>query len=93
MLFSVIKSNHFKVFLIVTCVINASQGALNIFKKPLDSLDIKYGTFSEELRLQMLAEAKEMFYFGYNNYMAYAFPMDELNPLLCCGRGPDYENP
>jgi hypothetical protein len=41
----------------------------------------------------MLAEAKKMFYFGYDNYMEYAFPMDELNPLLCCGRGPDYENP
>ncbi|KAJ9583476.1 hypothetical protein L9F63_022184, partial [Diploptera punctata] len=25
--------------------------------------------------------------------MTYAFPMDELNPLLCCGRGPDFENP
>lgn len=93
MLFWLIKSNHFKVFLIVTCVINTSQGALNIFKKPLDSLDIKYGSFSEDLRLQMLAEAKKMFYFGYDNYMTYAFPMDELNPLLCCGRGPDYENP
>lgn len=93
MLFWLIQSNHFRVFLIVTCVINTNQGALNIFKKPLDSLDIKYGSFSEDLRLQMLAEAKKMFYFGYDNYMAYAFPMDELNPLLCCGRGPDYENP
>jgi mannosidase alpha-like ER degradation enhancer 1 len=93
MLFRDIKSKHFFVFLIVTYVVSAIHGALNIFKRPLDSLDIKYGSFPEDLRLQMLAEAKKMFYFGYDSYMAYAFPMDELNPLLCCGRGPDYENP
>lgn len=93
MLFRYIKSNRFFVFLIITYVINVIHGSLNIFKRPLHSLDIKYGSFPEDLRLQMLAEAKKMFYFGYDNYMAYAFPMDELNPLLCCGRGPDYENP
>jgi mannosidase alpha-like ER degradation enhancer 1 len=93
MVFQRIESNCVNVFLIATCVINVSYGTLNIFKKPLDSLDIKYGSFPEDLRLQMLAEAKKMFYFGYDNYMAHAFPMDELNPLLCCGRGPDYENP
>lgn len=93
MVFQRNENNCLNVFLIVTCVINVSHEALNIFKKPLDSLDIKYGSFPEDLRLQMLAEAKKMFYFGYNNYMAHAFPMDELNPLLCCGRGPDYDNP
>jgi hypothetical protein len=25
--------------------------------------------------------------------MKHAFPLDELNPLHCNGRGPDYENP
>lgn len=34
-----------------------------------------------------------MFYFGYDNYMNHAFPMDELNPHDCNGRGPDYDNP
>ncbi|KAM4582783.1 ER degradation-enhancing alpha-mannosidase-like protein 1 isoform 2-T2 [Fundulus diaphanus] len=37
--------------------------------------------------------AKEMFYFGYENYMKYAFPEDELNPIDCEGRGPDVLNP
>uniref|UniRef100_T1IJL9 alpha-1,2-Mannosidase n=1 Tax=Strigamia maritima TaxID=126957 RepID=T1IJL9_STRMM len=41
----------------------------------------------------MLKEAKEMFYFGYDNYMKYAFPKDELDPIHCTGRGPDLENP
>jgi len=36
---------------------------------------------------------KKMFYHGYDNYMLHAFPMDELNPLDCNGRGPDHENP
>ncbi|KAL3104431.1 hypothetical protein niasHT_028948 [Heterodera trifolii] len=38
-------------------------------------------------------QAREMFFFGYNNYMKHAFPMDELDPIHCIGRGPDYENP
>jgi mannosidase alpha-like ER degradation enhancer 1 len=55
-------------------------------------LDNKYGSFPDELRLQMLEKAKEMFYYGYDNYMNHAFPMDELNPIKCCGRGRDYDN-
>lgn len=53
----------------------------------------KYGHFSERERLEMLEETKKMFYFGYDNYMRYAFPKDELNPIHCNGRGPDRENP
>lgn len=59
----------------------------------LGTLQHKYSYFPESLRLRMMNETKKMFYFGYNNYMNLAFPLDELNPLLCKGRGPDYENP
>lgn len=41
----------------------------------------------------MLEETREMFTFGYDSYMKYAFPKDELDPIHCTGRGPDYENP
>lgn len=34
-----------------------------------------------------------MFYFGYDNYMNFAFPKDELDPIHCTGRGPDHDNP
>ncbi|KAI8849007.1 glycoside hydrolase [Chytridium lagenaria] len=34
-----------------------------------------------------------MFYHGYDNYLKHAFPKDELNPILCSGRGPDYSDP
>ncbi|ELK15172.1 ER degradation-enhancing alpha-mannosidase-like protein 1 [Pteropus alecto] len=34
-----------------------------------------------------------MFVFGYDNYMAHAFPQDELNPIHCRGRGPDRGDP
>ena len=33
----------------------------------------------------MLEKAKEMFIFGYDSYMTYAFPMDELDPIHCKG--------
>ena len=41
----------------------------------------------------MLEETKKMFQHGYDNYMRHAFPLDELNPLDCAGRGPDTEHP
>ena len=41
----------------------------------------------------MLEETRKMFYHGYDNYMKHAFPLDELNPLHCSGRGPDKDDP
>lgn len=35
--------------------------------------------------------ARDMFYHGYNGYMKYAFPADELMPLSCKGRFRDVE--
>ncbi|CAG0882674.1 unnamed protein product [Darwinula stevensoni] len=65
----------------------------NIFRFRPDYLERQYGDFPESERLQMLQEAKKMFYFGYDNYMKHAFPKDELNPIHCNGRGPDHQNP
>ena len=33
----------------------------------------------------MVKKAKEMFTFGYDSYMKFAFPMDELDPIHCKG--------
>ena len=41
----------------------------------------------------MVEETRQMFTFGYDSYMKYAFPKDELDPIHCTGRGPDHENP
>ncbi|TPX31952.1 hypothetical protein SmJEL517_g04857 [Synchytrium microbalum] len=38
-------------------------------------------------------QVKEMFYHGWDNYMKYGFPADELNPLTCTGRSRDDSNP
>jgi len=53
----------------------------------------KYGYFSENDRIEMLEATKRMFQFGYDNYIKYAFPEDELNPIYCSGRGHDHDNP
>ncbi len=53
----------------------------------------KYQYFPEAERIKLKEQARNMFYFGYENYMKFAFPKDELNPLYCSGRGPDYDNP
>ena len=49
--------------------------------------------FSENERVKLREKARQMFYFGYDNYMNFAFPKDELDPIHCTGRGPDFENP
>ena len=55
--------------------------------------DRKYGRLSEAKRTEGLLKARHMFQFGYDSYMKYAFPKDELNPIDCNGRGPDVDNP
>ena len=63
------------------------------FNHEWDPFHSKYSHFSEKERLQMVEESRSMFQFGYDNYMKHAFPEDELNPIDCCGRGADHENP
>ncbi|CAI2174560.1 11956_t:CDS:10 [Funneliformis geosporum] len=47
-----------------------------------------------ELRINELKlQAKDMFYHAFDNYMKYAFPDDELNPLRCIGLGSDKNDP
>ncbi|KAF2093699.1 seven-hairpin glycosidase, partial [Rhizodiscina lignyota] len=38
-------------------------------------------------------ETRDIFYHGYDNYMKYAFPEDELRPLTCAPLTRDRENP
>ena len=54
---------------------------------------LRHTPFSDVRRLEMRELAREMFYFGYNNYLEHAFPQDELNPVYCSGRGHDWDNP
>lgn len=55
--------------------------------------DLQYKRLDlEEIRIAR-EQAREMFYFGYENYLKHAFPMDELDPIHCVGRGHDHNNP
>uniref|UniRef100_A0A4W5P2G7 alpha-1,2-Mannosidase n=1 Tax=Hucho hucho TaxID=62062 RepID=A0A4W5P2G7_9TELE len=65
----------------------------HLFEGDRDEYDRRYSSFPDTLKLKMKGMAKDMFYFGYDNYMKYAFPEDELNPIDCQGRGPDVINP
>jgi ER degradation enhancer, mannosidase alpha-like 1 len=49
----------------------------------------QYLYFSDAERQRLKQLSKEMFDYGYNNYLNHAFPMDELDPIHCQGRGPD----
>ncbi|XP_077430057.1 ER degradation-enhancing alpha-mannosidase-like protein 1 [Vanacampus margaritifer] len=66
---------------------------LSFFDGNKDDYVRRYSIFPGTLKDTMKEKAREMFYFGYDNYMKYAFPKDELNPIDCVGRGPDVHNP
>lgn len=66
---------------------------MSLFDGGKDEYARRYSSFPDALKAKMKDMAKEMFYFGYDNYMKYAFPADELNPIECNGRGPDVLNP
>lgn len=59
-----------------------------------DEYEARYGrAFPPQLRARLRDAARRMFAFGYDSYMRHAFPSDELDPLHCCGRGPDRDDP
>jgi len=62
-------------------------------KQFFEPFERQYGAFPESKRLELLDTTRNMFHFAYDNYMKYAFPQDELDPIHCRGRGPDYDNP
>lgn len=49
--------------------------------------------WTSERKRSFRATTKDLWYHGFNHYMSHAFPLDELSPLSCTGRGPDWENP
>ena len=81
-------------FLILAVIFLQYQQAESYhFSHEWDPNHVKYAHFSERERLEMLGEARKMFQFGYDNYMNYAFPADELDPIHCTGRGADHRKP
>ncbi|EGG23926.1 glycoside hydrolase family 47 protein [Cavenderia fasciculata] len=47
------------------------------------ALDLNYN--AQELKMALKKDAKEMFYHGYNSYINYAYPNDELKSITCEG--------
>ncbi|MFH4975886.1 hypothetical protein AB6A40_002595 [Gnathostoma spinigerum] len=69
------------------------QRAICIYPFYHDVDNPKLTTFTAENIAEAKKDAKNMFYFAYDNYMKHAFPMDELNPINCSGRGHDHAHP
>ncbi|KAF8812365.1 glycoside hydrolase family 47 protein [Phlegmacium glaucopus] len=49
--------------------------------------------WTAQRKLAAREKTRELWYHGFDSYMTYAFPLDELTPLSCSGRGPDWANP
>ncbi|XP_071961433.1 ER degradation-enhancing alpha-mannosidase-like protein 1 isoform X2 [Antedon mediterranea] len=70
-----------------------SSGQFKYFFSNWGFYDKKYTYFSEIERTENLAHVCRMFQHGYDSYLHYAFPKDELDPINCRGRGPDKADP
>jgi len=51
------------------------------------------GKWTTRRKHDVREKTKDLFFHGFNAYMEHAFPLDELMPLSCTGRGPDWEHP
>ena len=72
---------------------DSALNPLNMTKISHEQRYQHYLYFSSSERIQYREKAREMFQFAYDNYMKYAFPQDELDPIHCRGRGPDVDRP
>ncbi|KRZ76621.1 ER degradation-enhancing alpha-mannosidase-like protein 1 [Trichinella papuae] len=79
----------FFILIFVTCLLE-TVSTNRLFLGTFDPWEKWYGSFSESERIKMVDMIRQMFGFAYDNYMRWAMPFDELDPLNCRGRGPDY---
>ncbi|KAJ6509896.1 alpha mannosidase-like protein [Mycena vitilis] len=49
--------------------------------------------WTTQRKLAAREKTRELWYHGFNHYMSFAFPLDELAPLSCTGQGPDWDHP
>ena len=83
----------FSIILVLGIILNSSPFCGGLGARFWDPYAYEYGYFDDAKRRELLETTRQMFYFGYDNYLKYAFPKDELDPIHCTGRGPDYDNP
>uniref|UniRef100_F1LDG4 alpha-1,2-Mannosidase n=1 Tax=Ascaris suum TaxID=6253 RepID=F1LDG4_ASCSU len=58
-----------------------------------DRYTATFGAFTQKQLQDAKQSTRDMFYFAYDNYVRHAFPLDELDPINCTGRGHDHANP
>ncbi|KAF8913826.1 alpha mannosidase-like protein [Gymnopilus junonius] len=54
---------------------------------------VNASTWTTQRKLAAREKTRELWYHGFESYMTFAFPLDELTPLSCSGQGPDWANP
>ncbi|TFK86836.1 glycoside hydrolase family 47 protein [Polyporus arcularius HHB13444] len=78
------------------------SGLLALLIAGLDSHWLSFGSghaFAEGAqwtsgrKLALRDQVRALWHHGFDNYMRFAFPLDELAPLSCTGRGPNWHNP
>ncbi|KAI0254258.1 alpha-mannosidase [Lactifluus subvellereus] len=60
---------------------------------PASTPGVVHAIWTPQRKLEMRNQVRDLWYHGYTSYMRFAFPLDELAPLSCMGRGPDWHIP
>ncbi|KAJ7179244.1 alpha mannosidase-like protein [Mycena filopes] len=68
-------------------VLPGAQCAYNASSAPLSN------SWTKERKLAVREKVRDLWYHGFDHYMTFAFPLDELAPLSCTGQGPDWDHP
>jgi len=56
------------------------------FRSDVSAVQIQDKSFPTIEQIEQLkGRTRDLFYHSYDNYMKYAFPMDELKPISCSG--------
>ncbi|KAJ7276287.1 alpha mannosidase-like protein [Mycena haematopus] len=75
-------------FALLVVALEGSRWVNNINASP-----VKSPGWTTERKLAAREKTRNLWYHGFNNYMSFAFPLDELRPLSCTGQGPDWDHP
>ncbi|THV08639.1 alpha mannosidase-like protein [Dendrothele bispora CBS 962.96] len=74
-------------------VVIALEGIDWAYSTSLSNSIPQLAPWTPERKLAARERTRELWYHGFNSYMRYAFPLDELTPLSCSGQGPNWSNP
>ncbi|KAJ7904433.1 alpha mannosidase-like protein [Mycena olivaceomarginata] len=78
---------------LLALLVVALEGSKWVNKINASPLKSSASGWTSQRKLAAREKTRDLWYHGFDRYMTFAFPLDELCPLSCTGQGPDWERP